>query len=823
MTARLLALTLTLALLGVQPLAADPCGMVPPIFVQAGVIPIERIGLQKTYVFYKDGIETFVIRPGYRGNVDNFGMLIPFPRPPAIRKVPDNIFAHVAAAVDPPEVIVDLRRGRMAFKSSRLPASNLGMAMEESDLRYDAVSVLREEAVGMYEVAVLEAGSAAALKRWMTDHGFQYPDGMDDVCEEYVDIGWCFVAVKTRVGQKNGVNPHAGMRDIDSALPNGSTFDGNVQAMGFRFESDEFVLPMRLSAFNEGELRNIVYILSDDATRINHIPSQYVVRQITGSELYRNLTGPLPVRVLGGRFSDIPGWRLDALRNERNPEPHNGLARDLFASDIQTVRSGQLLHDFEAYEKELLRIGERLGLRGPELDKYHERALADAREDALSDALEDLKRMTLTVVDGDFPREVIARENLTFASYTMWPWKNNPRNYNTRFFGPAPVQDGNLYQTGWVSPVLLPGYAIPLAGMLLIGFVLISRRHPASALRSARSIKPIVIFVLVTALGFGAMDVTAQDRVTGWIEQLSGEPSDVDAAIDALVALDKQAIDPLFNEALFGEELSSRGWAIVCLSEIGGRKADKMLSALYNDREESELVRTWAAAARVAAAEDIEQLIRLADLSNELPPLSRPISERVKALGTEGGTESVQELIKISIRVPQLQGALAQTILSAGPQALVDIMTTDQDPSVRWQATAYLATLGAQGDDQVAGAVVEAYRYKKSARDIPWRGGPLYVPGIQWSGDDARQLSKNLIRWMVFCERSGLPNESRQIENNLRSIQLAQAAGYAMSGSGIEAWLRTWSDAYGEKAVKNILGEQGVADDEPFRTILDSL
>ena len=32
----------------------------------------------------------------------------PFPTPPAIRKVPDEIFEHIAAAIDPPEVVIDL-------------------------------------------------------------------------------------------------------------------------------------------------------------------------------------------------------------------------------------------------------------------------------------------------------------------------------------------------------------------------------------------------------------------------------------------------------------------------------------------------------------------------------------------------------------------------------------------------------------------------------------------------------------------------------------------------------------------------------------------
>ena len=103
---------------------ADPCGMVPPIYV--GQPPtLARVGEQQTYVFYKDGVETFVIRPGFKGDVDNFGMLIPFPTPPALRKVPDNVFAQIAAAVDPPEVVLDLRpcmpmRARMRTQNARL-------------------------------------------------------------------------------------------------------------------------------------------------------------------------------------------------------------------------------------------------------------------------------------------------------------------------------------------------------------------------------------------------------------------------------------------------------------------------------------------------------------------------------------------------------------------------------------------------------------------------------------------------------------------------------------------------------------------------------
>ncbi|MEK6238532.1 MAG: DUF2330 domain-containing protein, partial [Planctomycetales bacterium] len=238
---------------------ADPCGMVPPIYQGQGS-PITRIGEQATYVFYKDGVETFVIRPGFQGKVDEFGMLIPFPSPPSLRKVPDHVFPHVAAAIDPPEVIADLRAhllqkslGEANAPGQRRPGLSYASAADPN-----AVRVIKKEAVGMYEVVVLEAGSAAALKKWMDEHKFKYPDGMDKVCNEYIKESWCFVAIKTKVGEKGGANPQPGQRATNTKLPRGSNFDGHVQGMGFRFQTDELVVPMRLSAFNDGELRNIV-------------------------------------------------------------------------------------------------------------------------------------------------------------------------------------------------------------------------------------------------------------------------------------------------------------------------------------------------------------------------------------------------------------------------------------------------------------------------------------------------------------------------------------------------------------------------------------
>jgi hypothetical protein len=447
-----ISLIATLLIVGLpsQRAAADPCGMVPPVY-PGKQVPLTRKGLQQTYVFYKDGVETFVIRPGFTGKVDEFGMLIPFPTPPAIRKVPDHIFQHIAAAVDPPEVVVDLRQ--RLYELSRRGASNQSSNGRFGDsLKYKEVKVLKQEAVGMYEVAVLEAGSAAALKRWMDQHGYRYPNGMDKPCNDYVEQGWCFVAIKTKVGQKAGVDPKPGQRTIDSKLPKGSTFDGSVQAMGFRFEVDELVVPMRLSAFNKGELRNVVYLLTDGPRKIRMIPEEYVVRQISGEQLYKNLTELLPLRIIGGTEKDIPEYRRKTLKQERDPLPKNGASGELFASDLLAVTSGELALPHEEREKELLRIGERFGLRGPDIDKLNTHSLADSRRKTVDQTLKQLKLMTLTVVDGDFPRELLAKQNLTFAEYRMPAKRNRPESYDAKLNKPAPKKAGILKVGALAAP-----------------------------------------------------------------------------------------------------------------------------------------------------------------------------------------------------------------------------------------------------------------------------------------------------------------------------------------------------------------------------------
>jgi hypothetical protein len=820
---------------------ADPCGMVPPIYTGPGQ-PITRVGDQITYVFYKDGVESFVIRPGFTGKVDEFGMLVPFPTVPSMRKVPDHVFAHIQAAIDPPEVVIDLIPKPQAAAFGGRGGGGFPANKQADGLAWrDKVVVLKQEAIGMYEVAVLEAGSAAALKRWMDDHGFKYPEGMDDVCEQYIEMGWCFVAEKTKVGQKKGVDPEAGQREVQHKLPDGSTFDGYVQGMEFRFPSKELIVPMRLGTYNDGDLHNIVYLFTDKPQKIRSIPEEYVVRQLSGLQLFKNVTDPLPLRIIGGTEADLTDWHRKNLPAQRDPYPHNGAAKELFASDLKAVASGKLSLAHEEKEKELLAIGEALGLRGGQIDELHSLSLAEMSKEALADSLEGVKKMTLTVIDGDFPRDVLSSKDLKFGEYKMPARRNTPDLYDAKEKGPAGKKEGVLKlgaidwdridaqkaaaarTRGSSLAAVLASIALVLAGLAIVPRVR-RRLHKAAA---------ISVLLACAALLLGRAAVAQEDEeepqpkrtIRQLLDDLSHKEK-AEAAVAELVKRGEEAKEQLKGEAIEGNDLTRRGWAIVALGEIGGKDVDELLMKVHDDAKQPMLVRTWAAASRVSMVDTADELTALAPLAAQFPAVGRPIGMRLveKLAGGEGA--SAEGLLSVSLKVPQLQTALAPAIMAAGADKLAVAMATAKDMDVRRQAAGYLATMALQGDKAVAGEVVKVYKFDPEAKVVAWNGGPLFVPGLQWEKENGRALAGNLIRWHLWCDRNSKPDEQRQIHNNIISLALAQAAGYQSPGFGDTTtvqWLQTWGKAVGKEELQALLKEQGVDEDAKYKAALEGL
>src|SRR5262249_15943233 len=193
-------------------------------------------------------------------------------------------------------------------------------------------------------------------------------------------------------------------------------------------------------------------------------------------------------RSRGGTEADSEGGKGQTLPQQRDPRPHNGFAKELFASDLLAVKNGRLSHPHEEDEKMLLRIGENFGLRGPDIDKLNLAALDKERDKAVKESLDDLKKMTLTVIDGDFPREVVGAQNLIFGQYKMPARRNSSNFYDAKQKSPAGKREGTLKLGALESTTQRGGIVrlgfITLGAMLGLGVALLRRSrvrsHPSN-------------------------------------------------------------------------------------------------------------------------------------------------------------------------------------------------------------------------------------------------------------------------------------------------------------------------------------------------------
>lgn len=835
---------------------ADPCGMVPPPpppYLKKTTM-IERIGAQKTYVFYKNGIESFVIRPGFKGRIAKFGMLIPFPTPPAMRKVPNEIFSHIASAIDPPEVVVHVRRRR--WRRGRIPTAAPTKSSARSaprrirpDLAINAVRVIKQEAVGMYQVAVLEAGSAKALARWMKKNGFVYPKGMDKVVLEYIRARWCFVAVKARVAGKKGVSPRPGMRQAKSLFPKGGTFTGKVQAMGFRFRSRRLVVPMRLSAFNKGKLRNIVYLLTDRPKRINHIPQKYVVRQLRGKELYRNVAEPLPLRIIGGGVSMVPKWRWPSLHNLRNPKPHNGHAKDLFASDLRAASMRRLTLKVEEKKKVFLRIEERLRLRGKEIDAINQAHLAIEQEAITKRSLSMLRNMTMTVVDGDFPRPIIARENLTFRTYYMPKKCNKSGYYHARTLRQVKCGQAIARNSGNIYRKRGPGYNKWARAQRRNKW----KRHVGK--RGSRYFYKL-------------------------IRRLS-RPKLVNKTLKTLVKNGNRARRYLIGEVRESPYIERRGWSIVALTDIKGDNVNKTFQLVTRDPKEPKLLRYWTAAAQVKLTNNTKQLSRLAGLLTSYPGLKRPFRLRTLELLQTNKREALHVIFDLATRNSQLRQAFQPIMTKATGRELIPIMLQGKNNSIRATAASYMAMQMNKQPRQTWTDWLRAIRFSRNARRVPWKGGALYTPTIPWNRvptfnqwtwrnrlsnlarstpwqsmesklqselqkmrtaentilarqEAKRKLNKwfkthaatyqqELLLWLIWATKRNQLAEARKIRNNLSNRRIGMYTGVYLNGNqfgqdrlSTALLLQQWSKRAGKTALYRLVKRAGTSNDREF-------
>jgi len=202
------------------------------------------------------GIEMHV-RITYQGPPTEFGWLLPVPLDVDYGLSADQIFTaldslYSARFVLRTEIDPDCQQ-RQAFDEEGVFAAGGAADAGVAPNSEPDVAVLSREAVGPYDLALLQPATIEDLRRWLDDNGYQIPDTADATLIPYITPNTAFIALK--------LLPTAG--------------SGDVQPLRLSFAGDTPAIPIvPTSVAAEPDMGIIVHLLGDSrgvSTNYRHV------------------------------------------------------------------------------------------------------------------------------------------------------------------------------------------------------------------------------------------------------------------------------------------------------------------------------------------------------------------------------------------------------------------------------------------------------------------------------------------------------------------------------------------------------------------------
>ncbi|MDY6793806.1 MAG: DUF2330 domain-containing protein [Actinomycetota bacterium] len=184
---------------------------------------------QKAVIFYNQGKEELILSVKYQGEVEDFAWLVPLPEPPRIEESDFGIF----------ELLDHVTSERN---------EKVGDGTEGID---EGVEVIEERTVGAFDLTTLEAEGAEELRGWLNRNGLGYQEEAESVFVDYIERGWCFVAMR--------VNPDNSGEAADDLR------EGTIDPLRFTFHAQQPIYPLYISSLNPGHCEVLIFVLGDEA------------------------------------------------------------------------------------------------------------------------------------------------------------------------------------------------------------------------------------------------------------------------------------------------------------------------------------------------------------------------------------------------------------------------------------------------------------------------------------------------------------------------------------------------------------------------------
>lgn len=215
--------------------------------------PADLFNRKSEVILVRDGRKTTITMSNdFQGDVKDFAMVVPVPvvlQENQIRIADRGVFDRLDAYSAPRLVeyhdVNPCSRPRYALNDMVMAkaAQSIEVAEEaedNADKDEYKVTVEGTYAIGEYDILILSAEESGGLERWLVDNGYKVPNKAKEVLEPYVKNNIKFFVVKVNLEkhQKSGFE--------------------HLNPIQISFESDRFMLPIRLGMANARDEQDLV-------------------------------------------------------------------------------------------------------------------------------------------------------------------------------------------------------------------------------------------------------------------------------------------------------------------------------------------------------------------------------------------------------------------------------------------------------------------------------------------------------------------------------------------------------------------------------------